>query len=160
MSKKEFVDRLRTSLNGRVASESVADHIKYYEEYIDTEMQRGRSEDDILGMLGDPRLIARTIIDTSDSDVGGEYRESSYQSSGYQDTGYSSNGSSRTYESQTEDTRVRAMHMPGWLWTIFLIVAVIVIFSIVLSVLSFLAPVLLAVLVVMFLVKLFRDWLN
>ena len=41
-----------------------------------------------------------------------------------------------------------------------MVLGVVLILSAVFSVLSFLAPVLLPILVVLFLVKLFRDWLN
>ena len=43
----------------------VAAHVRYYEDYIRHEMNRGRSEQEVLEELGDPRLIARTILETS-----------------------------------------------------------------------------------------------
>ena len=50
--------------------------------------------------------------------------------------------------------------LPGWVWLILGILVVVLIFGAVFSVLSFLAPVLIPIVVVLFLVKLFRDWLN
>ena len=65
MEKQEFLDKLRLALNGRVETGTVSDTIAYYEEYINTEVRKGRSEEEVMASLGDPRLIARTIIETS-----------------------------------------------------------------------------------------------
>ena len=58
-----------------------------------TSIQKGRSEEDVMGELGDPRLIARTIIDTSG---GGQ---SSYQQAGRQ-SGYYEEESADVYKRQ------------------------------------------------------------
>ena len=50
--------------------------------------------------------------------------------------------------------------LPVWVWIILGILVVALVISAVFSVLSFLAPVSIPILVVLFLVKLFRDWLN
>ena len=47
----------------------------YYDDYIRSERQKGRSESDIMDELGDPRLIARTILDTTPGAAEGEYEE-------------------------------------------------------------------------------------
>ena len=64
MNKQEFVDRLRMALNGRVSPGLVMDNVNYYQDYINTEIRKGRTEEEVLESLGDPRLIARTIIQT------------------------------------------------------------------------------------------------
>ena len=68
MNKQEFVDRLRMALNGRVSPGLVMDNVNYYEDYINTEIRKGRTEEEVLESLGDPRLIARTIIQTNGGD--------------------------------------------------------------------------------------------
>ena len=65
MNKQEFVDRLRMALNGRVSPGLVMDNVNYYQDYINTEIRKGRTEEEVLESLGDPRLIARTIIQTN-----------------------------------------------------------------------------------------------
>ena len=67
MTKENFLSELREALNGSISPASVNENIRYYEEYIETEKQRGRGEEEIMEELGEPRLIARTIIDTADS---------------------------------------------------------------------------------------------
>ena len=61
MDKQEFVDRLRMALNGRVSPGLVMDNVNYYEDYINTEIRKGRTEEEVLESLGDPRLIARFL---------------------------------------------------------------------------------------------------
>lgn len=65
MTKEDFLNGLRTSLSGTVSADIINDNMNYYEEYINTEIRRGRSEEEVLGELGDPRLIAKTIAETA-----------------------------------------------------------------------------------------------
>lgn len=65
MNREQFIDTLRRALYGKVDDYTLADHIRYYESYISQEMAKGRSEQEVLDELGDPRLIARTILEAS-----------------------------------------------------------------------------------------------
>ena len=65
MNKEAFIDTLRRALYGKVSDYELTDHVRYYEDYICQEMNQGRSEQEVLEELGDPRLIARTIMETS-----------------------------------------------------------------------------------------------
>lgn len=145
MNKQEFIDRLRSALNGRVSPSLVTENINYYEDYINMEVRKGKSEEEVLQLLGDPRLIARTIIDTNAKDESEEGSgKSAYSNGNYQDT----------------NPKVKGYQMPGWLVAVIVIVILVLIFSVIFSVLSFLAPIIIPIMVVLFLVKLFRDWLN
>lgn len=61
MSKKEFLDTLRLTLEGEVEPEIIEQNIRYYDDYINNGSDM--SEREVLEALGDPRLIAKTIID-------------------------------------------------------------------------------------------------
>ena len=160
MNKQEFVNKLRTALNGRIPAAQVEDTVSYYQDYINTEIRKGRSEEEVLRSLGDPRLIARTIIQTSGSEssgVGGEYEYDTGR-------GYGTQGE---YRGQTDYSGYEMGGFPGWLqrmprWLVVLLAVIILIaiMAVVFSVLSFLAPVIIVMAIVIFLVKLFRDWLN
>lgn len=63
MSKQEFLDELRRMLNRELEAAEVADHIRYYSEYIENAMRQGKTEEQVISELGDPRMIARTILD-------------------------------------------------------------------------------------------------
>lgn len=65
MNRYEFIERLRAALSGKVAQSSINDNIRYYEEYLDTEIRKGRSEQEVLQELGDPRLLAKTIVEAN-----------------------------------------------------------------------------------------------
>lgn len=157
MKKQEFIDRLRMALNGRISPEQVAENINYYEDYINSQMRMGKSEAEVMQSLGDPRLIAKTIIDASEQTDGGrtEYQYSTYRNSTYGNSEY-------RYENprQENDTNTRIFHMPKWLWMIIITIIILAVLSLIFSILSFFAPVVFVIVVVVFLVKLFRDWLN
>ncbi|HKL79569.1 MAG TPA: hypothetical protein VJ888_03935 [Mobilitalea sp.] len=62
MSKKEFLDILKQTLDGEVDHNTIEQNIKYYSDYIGSgsELEQEKS----LNTLGDPRLIAKTIIES------------------------------------------------------------------------------------------------
>ena len=62
MNRQEFIEKLRISLNGKVPGEKIAELTGYYEGYISDEIAGGKTEEEVLAALGDPRLIARTIV--------------------------------------------------------------------------------------------------
>ena len=152
MNKQEFVDRLRMALNGRVSPGLVMDNVNYYQDYINTEIRKGRTEEEVLESLGDPRLIARTIIQTNGGDNRSGYRNTVYGNGEYREA-----AGQNVHQSKVGNVLAK---LPGWVWLILGILVVVLIFGAVFSVLSFLAPVLIPIVVVLFLVKLFRDWLN
>lgn len=154
MGKQEFLEKLRLALNGKVSAAAVAENIHYYEDYINTEMRKGKSEEEVLESLGDPRLIARTIAETSGEKEG--------QPSGSHGSGNS--GRERaSYQKYGQEDGLKYGWMakiPGWVWLILLLVIAVLVLSVVFHVLSFFAPVLIVIAVVLFLVKLFRDWIG
>ena len=89
MDRNEFVSTLRAALTGNVPAPVVEDNVRYYDSYISQEIASGKSEQEVLDSLGDPRLIARTIIDTR------------RQQTGYQE---------QMYDTQEEPERTRGFH--------------------------------------------------
>lgn len=65
MDRYEFISALRTALSGKVPATTVEDNAQYYEEYIAVQLRQGKSEEEILAALGDPRLLAKTIIEAN-----------------------------------------------------------------------------------------------
>ncbi|SFK74958.1 Uncharacterized membrane protein [Lachnospiraceae bacterium KH1T2] len=96
MTKQEFLEGLRIALTGSVSAGVLNDNMRYYEEYIDSEIRKGKTEAEVMDSLGDPRLIAKTIIDTSSGNASQYAGESEYRS-------YSSGDAGR--ESARSDTR-------------------------------------------------------
>lgn len=69
MKKKEFLDALRDQLSGQLPEQKVNSHIKYYQEYFETQIKNGSTEEEVLEKLGSPLLIAKTLLDTAEEDV-------------------------------------------------------------------------------------------
>lgn len=148
MNKQLFLDRLKVHLNGVLSPDQVADNVDYYQNYIETKISGGYSEEEVLSQLGDPRLIAKSIIsaNTEDNCVRGNQ-------------GYEENRPD--YSEEPEQNQPYVIHrLPGWLAGVIIaalaIVAVIVVFSLVTA----LTPLLVLAFAVFLCVKLFRDWLN
>lgn len=62
MTKIEFTETLRRSISAVNDYKFVNDTVDYYLNYIETEVRKGRTEEDVLTELGDPRLIAKSIL--------------------------------------------------------------------------------------------------
>lgn len=66
MTKETFLEELRLALQGNISQIQVNEQLQYYDNYITRQTRVGRSEEQVLEELGSPRLIAKTIIDTTD----------------------------------------------------------------------------------------------
>ena len=62
MTKKEFLQILRDSLDGEIPERDIQSNLHYYEEYIKTQAMSS-SEEDVIMQLGNPQLIAKSIIE-------------------------------------------------------------------------------------------------
>ena len=90
MNRTEFLDTLRSQLSGQMHEGKVAAHVRYYEDYIQSQVRSGRDEQQVLDELGDPRLIARTLLDTDVDNGQLDYEEYSTYSDDAQNTQSSS----------------------------------------------------------------------
>ena len=68
MTKEEFLTGLRSSLSGSVSADVINENMRYYENFINTEIRKGRTEEDVLEELGSPLLIAKTVKDTASAE--------------------------------------------------------------------------------------------
>ena len=125
---------LRRSLSGKMNHQAVNEYIEYYENYFDTELAHGNSEEEILQKLGDPRLIAKTILQTSGD---GEERS---------DGGPERKGWFGMWH-ETESGRV--FRVPGWLFLIVFCLVFFLLLWLVGSVISLLFPILLPLLLIL-----------
>ncbi|NLJ95907.1 MAG: hypothetical protein GX321_02035 [Clostridiales bacterium] len=81
MNKKEFLDILRQSLVGEVSDVVLEQNMRFYNEYISSHSDK--SEEEIIDEIGDPRLIARTIIDTERIPAHGSFGSNNYNDYGH-----------------------------------------------------------------------------
>ena len=62
MSKREFLQKLKEYLSYELPQRYVEKNIRYYDGYIDDEIKKGRDVSEVIAELGDPQLIAKTIV--------------------------------------------------------------------------------------------------
>ena len=61
MTKEEFLEGLKRALFSTGSQSLIEYNLDYYSSYIDGEIAKGRSMDEVMNELGDPRLIANSI---------------------------------------------------------------------------------------------------
>lgn len=146
MTKIEFLEKLEKELRANVDMQTVRENVEYYDGYIRGEAANGRSESAVLDELGDPWVIARTIIDTQGTKGQEEYVYDAPQEN------YSRNASG--------PVKTHFWALDTWWKKLLLILGIVGIISIILSVVagivSLAAPILIPVLIVMMVVKLLK----
>ncbi len=154
MTRVDFIEQLRQALQGNVNERTVQENVAYYNEYISEEVHKGKSEEEVLQMLGDPWVLAKTIIDAAD----GTDREVVYESG--QDEYYSTSGQKDGYDRQS----IHVFGIDTWwkklLLILFVVMVVVLVVAIVSGIVSFLAPILIPLLIVMIVIRLIggRRW--
>ena len=151
MSKKEFLTLLRNSLEGYIPQDEVEENIAYYQTYF---QESEESEKTLIEELGDPRLIARTIIDAYKASKGPmadyytEQARSEY-----------SKAHSAIYEEETKAEKTkRVKHHLTWILTLAGgVVLLLFLLAILGTVIAYLFPVIIVVLIILILLGVFRD---
>lgn len=148
MNKYDFVKELTACLTGKIDQMELDDTIRYYQDYIDMEMKKGRTEAEVVESLVSPRLLARTITDAkkNGSEQGSEY--------GYTDY---------TADSYERETKERAgihfgqLKVPLWLLGILFVLILVLILCLLFSVLSFFAPAIMLIMIFLLIYRMFAG---
>ncbi|MBQ3163836.1 MAG: DUF1700 domain-containing protein [Lachnospiraceae bacterium] len=137
MRQEEFLKIFQEALTGKVSDRIIQENINYYRVYIKNEVANGKTEEEVLRMLGDPRLLAKTIEESNKFASGDE----SYTS---ENSGWNFQGSRTRQDSHTQSTDIKkVLKVRGWLALAITAVILIAVVSLVFSVISFFAPVIL-----------------
>lgn len=137
MRQEEFLKSFQEALTGKVSDRLIQENVNYYRNYIINEINGGRTEEEVLQTLGDPRLLAKTIEESNKFANGDE----SYTT---ENSGWSFQGNRSSQNSQEQNTNVpRTIRIRGWVALAIVVVILIAVFSLVFSVISFFAPVIL-----------------
>lgn len=154
MNKKEFLDILYEQLSGQIPEGNVAAHVQYYRNYIEDAVTQGRTEAEVLNELGDPRLIARTLLDTDSTTSGNPQTTGSYFEP-YTDNSYEYDNSS----SGSKKVKSRSFHIDLSTWygklAVILIAAIVIV--LLCTVLSVLIPVMVIFGIVCFIISKLRN---
>lgn len=156
MNKREFVDRLRAFLSGRIAPAQVEENARYYEDYINTQIRLGETEESVLRSLGDPRLIARSIV--AAESVRGDDSSGSQAYGGGEDDAVRHGGIRRFFHLKS----LPSWALPAMTVGVMLLVLVTLglLLKLALHILAWLWPLIAIAMIVIFFIKLFCDWLH
>ncbi len=159
MTKREFLDTLRRSLNGKMTEAEVADNIAYYENYISQSVSGGKSEEQVLSELGDPRLIAKTIlqVDEQKDEQGNDgyytYQEEVYTENpdGSSEMGRGAYTQEELYKEQKK--QIRAWKIKGGLILVLVLAVVFLLLGTIFTILWKLLPFLIVLWVVLWIFR-------
>lgn len=126
MSKQEFLDGLRRSLAGNLETCEVNEHIQYYSDYIDSQIRMGNTEEAVMASLGEPRLIAKTLIGMESVETVTEE---------YVDDEAKPEGDYRQFQVKGKTIRI-----PSWLFTILVCILSFCVLTVVFALMTRLLP--------------------
>lgn len=149
MKRKEFIEGLRRALAGKVDTDAIDEAVRYYEDYIDTQIRQGKSEEEVLKSLGNPALIAKSIVSAN----GGRNN-----TAGDAGSIYEYEQKQRYSRSKFGDKGVRfILNMPGWLATLLAGIILLMILSAIFSIISFVLPVIVPIVIILFVIHLAKK---
>ena len=144
MNRTEFLDTLRSQLSGQMHEGKVAAHVRYYEDYIQSQVRGGRSEEEVLAELGDPRLIAKTLLDTDTDDGKSSYEEYST---------YSEEGSGAGSGQQEKKKWWKKLDLTTWYGKAIVIAAAAVVVALLVMIIGAVLPFFIALAVILFIIS-------
>ena len=153
MDRESFITELRMALSGKVNPAVIEENISYYNEYITGQVRMGEDEEDVLDALGNPRLIAKTIIEANKRAEGGAY----YQEGTTEDYRDGQDTAEPVPATLMQKLAVAYRKLPAWgkttVRTLGVVVGAVVLFQLA----KVLVPILLLVYLFWFLRRLFRG---
>lgn len=151
MTRYEFLAKLKEALSMELDEQAVKEHVDYYSSYIMDALAQGRTEEEVLGELGDPWAIARSVINMEEASSSGRTVYDSYDSVKSQsESRYEEQKKAKTYSYQTDSKWKTLLIILGIIGVIALI------FTIIGGIISLLMPILVPVIVIMLVFRLFN----
>lgn len=157
MKREEFLISFKEALTGIVPESVIQENMIYYQNYIESQMREGRIENDILQELGNPRLLAKTIIESNKFAMREEETQGSFYSS--DDGAQYGRENTSQYEKKGKIHRMHTWNMPGWLAGILGILFTALVICLLFSVISFFAPIIVVAVMSILVYKIIR-WLS
>lgn len=155
MNKGEFLYALQGRLAEELPRDAVEEYVRYYDSYITERVSQGMDEREVIGQLGDPLLIAKTIMDTNGIESTGGVRRVIYEEQDEtQESGYGENWERQNPSVHHFQVKTR---MGCFLAAIIFVVVIVLVLCLVGSVVSFLLPVLIPAIVVLLVVGYLKE---
>lgn len=153
MTKSEFLEKLRAALGNDLSGAIIQENVNYYNSYISEEVSKGRQESEVIDELGDPWVIARTIIDSAE---GQNTIDAGYE----QSYGYDSDRGDYSGQSGSGG-RVYSFGFGTWWQKLLLVLGIVGVIMVVVAVISglisLLAPIILPLIVIMIIFRAFKK---
>lgn len=149
MNKLEFLNGLRQALVLKMDENKIQEQIKYYEDYIESEVHQGRTEAEVVAELGDPWILAKNLATNSveesvyiQHETLNEYGD---VESEHRTEGRNAKGKSFVWKSNST--------LGCWIFAIIFILIVFGILYLLVGAVSVLAPYLVPIIIVMIIVR-------
>lgn len=149
MTRQEFLEELRISLQGEMNQGRINEHLHYYDTYIMEESRKGKTEQQVLEELGNPRLIAKTLIDTNENYEGG-YQESSYSSEYDENERTAKKGFHANYsQDKGWDIRFGRVRLNSWYGKLAMLLVAVLVIVLVAHIVAFLLPLVIGIVLIL-----------
>ena len=145
MNRYEFIEKLRAALTGKTTQSVINENLRYSEEYLDTEIRKGKSEETVIGELGDPRLLAKTIVE-----AGKRAGQNAYS---FQTVDDVVDFSQETGHNKSFHVHGKTYRIPVWAAALLMVLVVVVIVTVIGAVLSVVLPIVLPLLLLVMAVQ-------
>lgn len=111
MNRQEFIRELRRSMTGQFDISEIEETVNYYEDYIDLQIRKGKTEEEVIRELGDPRLLTKSMRAAGKGKSSGYHSDMEQRSyagpSGQEEAGYTFHG--------------RSIRVPCLIWAVVLV---------------------------------------
>ena len=154
MTKQEFLSGLEKRLLEEGADVLVPENLSYYSSYIEEEKSKGRTEEAVLEELGNPALIARSILEAAGYEVDGipDDRPGAFDNARTSDEEAEEQSRPENEESFSGSIRT----FGNWFLPLMgLVCVVVVIFLVLAGVMALLSPFVIGIIIFAFLMRLF-----
>lgn len=145
MKSSDFLLQLKKALENDLSVSKVQEQVEYYRSYIKDEVKNGKTEAEVLDMLGDPWAIAKTIL--MEEEMNGSKESIEQEPSEQQSTEHKRN--------------IRIFGLDTWWKKALLILGVVavifLIISAILGIVSFLLPIILPIVLIVMFFNIFRK---
>ncbi len=148
MTKIEFLNGLSEALMLKMDEHNIREQVRYYSDYIDGEVGRGRTESEVVAELGDPWTLAKNLEGNITDEV--EYiHQETMNENGDIESGRTerSGGNGKSFTWHTNST------LGCWIFVIIFLAIVFGILYLLVGAISALAPFIIPVVVVMIIVR-------
>ena len=124
MSKEEFLQELAEALSGDVPESVIRDNISYYGSYLSQEMAKGRSVDEIVMEIGEPFIVAKTIIEHCEAsgECAGDNGYGNYRETYSENRSQSQRGGYGDHSQQNPFPNMHYIDLNKWYWKLLAIV--------------------------------------